>query len=481
MIRYARNAIGVALALGVVLGLPLASSIDEVRAELITLRDGRPLHGKILSATEDQVHMELFGGGELTVPWDKVIERDTLRLQTKLGFIAEAEAEITIPGIRIELVDGSIFEGARLDSRRSGVITIKTVSGPRDIPESRISSVEEVELAARDAYTPRQLYRLKLGEGEPQTAEEHFAMSAYCQRIGDYEKAMEHLDTLAGSFPDFKAEGVRLQKQAVEVILSQQEAVNLFDEVRQSAHRKMYDKALAALTRLEAEYPDSPILEKVARYRLGREQLEAAQGELQRERVTSRYFYWMREVATRKVRDKDLTLADVKSYAQRELADDIAQEVADSEGFELDEVKELWAARETFLKRRASYASGTFLIEKPKKKQKGKLTPAQQRRQRESRLRNARSRQQQGPVIERKPPTPDEWWASASPSVRRDWLLAYYAEHSSDVTIKRIDYKPCTRCAGRGELVFINTASGSQSAICDRCWHVGRDKIVVFH
>ena len=445
-------------------------------AELLTLRDGRPLMGEIQSATEREVRIRLFDGGQLTIPWEEIIERDAYRLQKRLGFIAEEETEFRIPGLRLTLEDGSVYEGVSLPARRAGVVAIKLESGPREFPESRVSMIEEIAVRALDAYTPRQLYTRRLSEAEPQTAEDHFGIVAFCQKIGDYEKALEHLETLETDFPEFKAEGVRLQKETVKVLLSQQEAVNLFDDVRKSAYRKMYDRALESLTKLEEGYPDSPLLEKIVRYRLTRPQLEAQKRGLDRERVTSRYYHWMRELATQKVRDREMTLAEAKSYAERELADDIAAKVAETEGFEVDEVKELFAERQTNFKRRSTYGPGTFLVEKPKKKDQ-----SQQRGSRGRRNNRRSSNQRQQPQIERKPPKPDDWWMSASPATRRDWMLAWYAERSSDVEVLRIEYRSCPRCGGRGYLSILgSTGGGTQRIVCDRSWALGKDRVVVF-
>ncbi len=444
--------------------------------DLVTLRDGRPLLGEVKSASEEEFTMHLFDGGQLTVPWERVIERDVLRLQKRFGFIADEEAELTVPGVRIVLEDGNVFEGALLEPKRPDSVHLKLADGPREFPSSRIVSVEEVDVSALEAYTPRQLYQRHVDEhGEPQTPQGHMDFAAHSQRIGDYEKALEHLETLQEEFPEFKAEGVRLQKEAVLVIRSQQEAISLFDEVRAAAHRKQYDRAMAALEKLQADFPESPILEKVERYGLTSERLVAARRELDRERVASRYFYWMRDVAMDKAREEELTLSEVKSYAQREMADDISERVASSEQFTAEEVKELWAERESFLKRRTSYGNGTFLVEKPKKKAK----PSTQNRGRDRRGRRNNSRDD-GPKIERKPPTADEWWMRARPNERRDWLLSFYAEHSSDVNVKRTDYKQCLRCGGAGSLSVLGQTGGSQAIICDRCWGLGVDKVVVF-
>ncbi len=182
----------------------------------------------------------------------------------------------------------------------------------------------------------------------------------------------------------------------------------------------------------------------------------------------------MRDLATEKVRDDELTVSEVKSWAQRDFADAIADRIAASEQMAVDRVRELWTERVTSFKRRASYASGTILVEKPKKKERKSTTRRPQQRRRSTGRRDDRQQR-----IERKPPTPDEWWARASPASRRDWLLAFYAENSGDVEVLRVDYKACTRCSGTGKLEVLS-GGGADTIICDRCYALGRDKTVVF-
>jgi len=446
------------------------------RADLVTLADGRPLQGEVVTATEDELRFRIFGGGEVILRWGDLIARDEERLKRELGFIAEDEGEVTVPGVRVTLLDGNVYDGVPLEARREGVLSLKVATGPIEIPESRVRSVEEIGVAALDAYTPRELYDRYVREHVPQGGPEHFETVQYCRRIGDYEKALEHLALIEESHPDFQPEAVQLQKSAVSVLLEQKEALELFDELRLAASRSRYDDALAALTRLESRFPESPILETVRRRRLDREHLEERQREQDRERVTGRYYYWMRELARQKVREEELTLAEVRSYAEREFANDIAAQVAESENLEVDEVKELFAARETRFKRRATYGDGTYLVEERKKSRRP------ERRGRSDRRDPRRRDPRRGPerTIEYKPPTPDEWWAKAGPVARRDWLLAYYAEHSSDVDVLRTDHKSCVRCGGTGRLRLLGTSGGATEVPCDRCWGLGKDKIVVF-
>jgi hypothetical protein len=187
----------------------------------------------------------------------------------------------------------------------------------------------------------------------------------------------------------------------------------------------------------------------------------------------------VRNLTVAKVREEDLTLAEAKSYAERELADAAAARVAGNEGFEEERVRELWAERGDRGKRRATYGAGTYLVEKPKLKATGGSSDRGTSRRPGDR-RSSDRRSSGSTDSQRDKPTPEEWWKSADPPARRDWLLAYFAEHSDAMRILRIEYEPCAHCSGRGTLTVLNVEGGIGRILCNRCWGVTHDRIVVF-
>jgi len=459
--------------IAVVVGLAACAA---ARADLVTLREGIPLQGKVLEGTEGGVRLRLIEGGEVFVPWDRLIDRDVQRLKERLGFIVKEAEPVQVPGVRVTLTDGTVYRGVLLPPRGEGRILLKLATGPLEIPNERIALTEEIQIDALEAYTPRQLYQMHVAEAEPASAADHFELAQFCRRIGDYEKALEHLQASAELEPDASGDAVRVQIEEVERILAQRDARRIFDEVRAAARRSQYSDALEAFDRLEADYPGSPFFDELARQGLDRDSITEDQRAAWRARVVHHMYLQIREVARQAVREEEFTLAEAKGFAEKGLADAVVASVAGIDGFDEALVRELWSERGDRTKRRATYGPGTYLVEKPRKKEGAPTAPPTPRGDRS----RQRSRQQTERTQAPPRPTPEDWWKRAEPITRREWLLAYFAEHCSDVRVLRIEYDPCVRCAGRGWIPLLNTEGGSARALCERCWGVARDRIVVY-
>jgi hypothetical protein len=95
--------------------------------------------------------------------------------------------------------------------------------------------------------------------------------------------------------------------------------------------------------------------------------------------------------------------------------------------------------------------------------------------------------QSTGSAGQKKKMTPDDWWATATVDMKRQWMTAFYAENSGDMTVVRTEKKPCGDCAGLGYITYHEAGGdqaggkgGAQHSMCPRCQGLGYDRVVVF-
>ncbi len=451
----------------------LLSPAARARAEIVGLRKGDVVHGEILSFDETGLRLRTFEGGEITLPWEVVAPEEAERLKKALGLIVdETDDEIRIPGVRITLAAGEVISGVIVPGKETAdELVLKRADGIRTYPKNRIQEIEkDVAIEALEEYTPKELFKRFIDEtAAPTTAEGHFAAADYARRIGAYDEALEHLKKCAEVDPGWRAEVVKAQREGAEKILASAEARGLFEKIRRHVRSGEWKAALASVEDLTKRFPDSPILGELDKEKLNRERILERQKHSFQSRISSDWITIAHALIRQKVREKELSMQEAKNWAEKELSEQVAARVAEKLGIDVGGVRELWNGRRPGSPRQASYGNGTFLVEKLKpKKAPQSSTPR----------RRATTQQpaDQGP----KKPTPEEWWTRTAPDERFRWLLAYYAERTKSLEVVRTDYSQCVKCSGRGFLSVIAQTGDTGYIPCDRCWQLGRDRVVVY-
>ncbi|MBI1852651.1 MAG: hypothetical protein HYR85_20090 [Planctomycetes bacterium] len=455
-----------------------------VRGEIVGLKHGDVVHGTIESQDEKGLRMKTFDGAELTIPWDSVAPEEAERLKKTLGLIvAESDDTIRIPGLRVTLASGDVVTGVELPGSTKDELRLKRADGPQTYPRNQLQSVEPDDIDALEAYKPKELYKLYVDEhGAPASVEDHFAAFEYARRIGAYEESLDHLKKCAELDAEWKPEVVKAQREGVEKILASVEARGLFEKIRRDVRSGEFNKAIAEVDDLTKRYPDSPILADLSKEKLTKEKIVDAQKTYFKKRISGDWISNVKELIRSKVREKDLSLQEAKNWTEKDLPDQTAKKVAEKLGIDVGTVRELWKGRVTLGNRTASYGNGTFLIEKLKPKKPPTTSGGSSGGGSSGGPRRRPSSQQQQSQADQGPkkPTPEEWWTAASPDVRAEWLRAYYAERTKDLEVARIDYSQCVKCSGKG---YLSTLSGSGDVTylpCDRCWQLGKDRVVHF-
>ncbi|MHC4472575.1 MAG: hypothetical protein ACYS99_16620, partial [Planctomycetota bacterium] len=344
-------------------------------------------------------------------------DRDRLKVVAGLRKADEGPPRIT--GHRVVLESGGILRGlARDPDGTDGPLVLKTAEGERTIARGDIESIEPATLDALEVYTPSELAELWRKESPPKTPEDHVDLADRCYEVGAYAQAKRHYEEALPDVVDparVKAVGEQLRR--TKILLGAKEAVARVRRIRTLAFRKRFEEALAELAAMRKELAGEPALLEL----LGLDGVERSVRGARRDHLVAeaerRFFRVLDHVVRKKVREKGLAVREVMLWAQnpKGLSSEIFASLAEKLGVEEREARESFEALSRKRPRRFTFGGGTFLHPEVAAKRKKKPGRAQ------------------------RPPSPDEWWRHASPSVREQFVKAWFAEFAGVLTVLRIE------------------------------------------
>jgi len=212
----------------------------------------------------------------------------------------------------------------------------------------------------------------------------------------------------------------------------------------------------------------------------------------------------MRRLAQEEAVKRDVGPEEVKEFAKNEMGETIFSKVAAQFGIEADEARSLWDKREDYhlaSPQRAGYGDGTFLLPKEKAYAgtplEGRLTQGNSRRARENELqrrikellrrqlqnrRNRNRRGGRGAGQGQEEMTPEEWWRNATVNQRKNWIIAYFAEFSGVMKVKKAYADPCITCGGTGYVTALDANSGKEIRVkCPACHGYAMRRRILFY
>ena len=365
------------LALTVALFLPLqdpgadgAARTEDTarRASPLMLRfpDGGLLWGHIENHTPEHLAFRrLDNGGLARVPWDLLELNQADRLMRKFGYVDLSDDEIFFDADRLVVGDGEVI--GKIVNREGNDIVVKTAKSLVRVPKLRVSgTVTKVKVPALDVFTAEELYAEKFLRAQPETAAAHLDMARFCERILEFDRAIEHY-TEAGGLADAAALDVDLVA-AVDLASKKAEAKAELEHLRQIDSlraRRKYDQALALCDEFMEVYDSSDLLPDAAKKR---QRVERAREEGLSEEVQRSWHRWAGKLARTIARDRGLELAAVLGYVDEQMSTDIqARVLADmrrkiGQSVELDEVLNAWVQRQPGRWHKSSYGYGTWLL-----------------------------------------------------------------------------------------------------------------------
>jgi len=437
----------------------------------IEMADGSRLIGRVLAddcTDELLVIRTVPQRRKLSIPWDKVKPSLAHELRVQLGFEVPEKnpEEMLVDAHSIRNRAGNLFTGKWVNEdsyKQDGYYLLKTSEGDRRI---RLSDVREpptpLEVDALEVYTPDELYERKKNEQPPETAEDHFKLGEYARIVTAYGKAKMHYEKAV----ELGYARERLQRliDTVDRLIDSREALEELKTIRRNIVHKNYERAKDMIVAFREKHAgQQALLDEVA-------QQEKALVDKREKYYVDRVARMVRDEVKRlcweKARQEEITLRDAQQYAGGDVSEEgsVSREAIELVAKELElepaEALEFWGKRRRVLLR-AFYRDGTFTAVEDL----------------EDAMANApKIKPKQGgpkPPRPRKRMTPEPWWEGKVQTRKyaqlRDYLYAWWAEHSGMNEVIDPKDQTCPTCAGKGYTQQMHTAPEGIVPFYDRC------------
>jgi tetratricopeptide (TPR) repeat protein len=454
----------------------LLVSAAALFAEDFVLVDGRYLQVKILESDAAGMQVEILEtGGRVFIPWDRVVEKDRLRIMKARGHIEERREVPTELGNKLVMKSGDTFLG-RVVKETPQEVTLRSEGVDVAYPRAQIVEMSQEMVPINAIEKPDTLFAAKLKEAAP--ADDDIAaqrdLAEFAEVLGLYEEAIRRYLKVQAADPEYEAILIKTRLTTLEALAKNKNFRDAMAEARRLGNAALFKRSFALLDELE-KIPDVPDSLK-SEVRALRDWTMRKRNEHYRLLVRERYLVAVRAKIDAMSRNEKLKLTEaqqqLRSQVHKEVVADLAQKL------ELDpkELEAFWKDRRFQAARYASYGSGTFIV----------LGVSQKAQQQQAELQRilmqdlARRNQQQGrnnqggslsapqPTLP-KPPTKEEWWASASANERANWMMCFWAENSKQVEVLSETRSDCTRCGGNGSLPFAGGQGETLKVTCPSC------------
>ena len=444
-------------------------------AEDLVLVDGRYLQVKILEADQSGMQVEVLEtGGRIYVPWDRVVEKDRIRIMKARGLIEERREVPTEMGNRLVMKTGDVLIG-RIVKQTPEEVTLRSNGIEEAYKRAFIVEISQEAVPINAVEKPETLYAAKLKEAAP--ADDDIAaqqdLAEFAEVLGLYEDAIRHYLKVQAADPDYEATLIKTKLASLEALAKNKNFRDALGEARRLSNATMFKRSFALLDELEkiADVPDS----LKAEVRALKDWVMRKRNEHYRLVVRDRYLTTIKNKVAAMARNEKLKLNE----AQQQLRGAVHKEaVLDlSQRLEIDpkEIEAFWKDRRLQAARFASYGSGTFIV----------IGVSQKAQQQQAELQRvlmqdlARKNQQGGankggslsaqPEKLPKPPTKEEWWSGSTANERENWMFCFWVENSKQVEVVGETREDCNRCGSNGSLPFSGGQGETIKVTCPSC------------
>lgn len=445
---------------------------------LLRLRESGPRFGAIVGHTADYLEFALLAtGGQVRVPWSMIEPGQSVELQTRFGYVDIVAEEILIDAERLVLTSGASIEGI-IVSREGDAFLVKTEGNLQVVPKSRVATIEQgLRVPALDVYSTEELYNQYAALASPTDPASQWDLAETCERLHDFGRAAEHYAKVAELDPAFRAAELANILPRVRQKMELQEQLDYLREADRMRKRGQWDKALERLQAFEGLFPKSALVQDA---KTQEARLVQARDAFAKQYVPKRWFYWMRRLTRELAREQNV-LATARAHADEKLSDEIQQKVLEDlqrevwKDAQLEQVKQVFAARRKVRYESTTYSNGTWLIgaeaaqrgeedaatEAPAAVSETDAARAALAARIEQFMKNQRVAAR-GKKAQDQEDLAQRFWETFSANDRGMWLLAYYVENSGDLEVRpRPTLIPCSTCAGKGALEILLTGGGS--------------------
>lgn len=463
----------------------LLMAAKPAHAERVPLKTGETVLGRLVverSNVNVLVIEDYVSGGLREFVWEAVTDADAHRLRMFLKIEDVGNAMVSGELVVFRLNSGTGEVRGMVEKVEAGFLYIRNVSSkePLKIAVADIVTREPIELEPQDIWSLDEVVAKRKAENEPQDAQGWFLFGQFCERVGAYEQAKEAYDTVATDETYPQRELARAASVRMAALIADKGSFDELRDLRNAMGANLWKRVREGVDTFLTRHPEAsePVKKK----------LEELKTEFTKRRVT--YFGDLagklfapiaRRLIELKVRPKDAVFNDIQAWIRKDAIEEsfdslLKQLQARDPAVTAEESKAFFEARPKKANawKRASYDSGSFLIEPAKIK-----PPSGQPKSPTTKKNNNSGPPVVIPVP--KPPTRDTWWETASGEVRARFWWATFVEKSGlfEVQPKR-DRLACSTCDAAGKLTKLGTAGASLEYLCPRCGGSQYDQVAVF-
>lgn len=501
-----RNAVrtlaGSALALSLFAGTAAAQAADpgaDAASEevlMVKLKTGSFQWATLEDHSEQALTFRrIDNGGVVSVPWSMVEPQQELELRTRFGYVDLTGDEILIQAEKLILADGREVIGLK-QGETDDMILFLTQGKTLQIPKALVRNyVGGLQVPALDVKSKEDLYREQELALDLETPEGNWELAEFCERILDFQRAKEHYEAVRELDPSFQQKELEVILSRIQVKVDNQEQVDFLANVDLLMRRDKFDEAFKELELFDTTYPDSEL--QTDRLKL-EQRVERARDDFMRTEVPKAWFSWMGRLAAKAAREK--TFEGALAYLEEDFHNEIVQNVTEKlkknwAQLEEDQVRQFFLERKQGRWKAASYGLGTWLLGEddalkgiaPEVQEAPKSARDQAREDQAEKIQRWLRNQEMAKRASRSEEDEEEVetaWKLLSSPARRNWMIAYYAENSGDLSVRpKPELRDCTECGGRGvrEIIFSGSArqdatSGATQVACPTCHGLGRTR-----
>ena len=312
--------------------LALLFSVNFVSAEQILLTDGRYLQGTVVKdgVTEDGFSFKLTeSGGTVFLRWNQVDASLKKRLTNQKDPDEDLNLEVVVPGMRLELIDGTMFEGDITQTGNGYKVKNFDLNNGKVIAEDEVMEegfVKDIMIEAIVMMSPADVLKLAEEQRAPlETARQFYELARIADKMALYNDAQAYVTLALAANPDSQLQA-RLARYDTELaeLIRQAAVLEMLVNAKAQAKKKVFQTALNILTEAKDTFkPTGVVLEKV----------DATYTELDEdftEYVIDEWYKQMKPVATAFLKlkeNKEITAPEAANYARRQMDVDIAEKI----------------------------------------------------------------------------------------------------------------------------------------------------------
>jgi len=499
-----RTLAGTALALSLVAGSASAQAADPAAGSspaagdvlMLKLKSGAFQWASIEEHTEQGLSFRrIDNGGIVTLPWTMVEPRQELELRTRFGYVDLTGDEIMIQAEKLILADGREVIGLKQGETNDMILFLtqgKTLQIPKQLVRNYVGGLQ---VPALDVKSKEDLYREQELALDLDTAEGNWELAEFCERILDFQRAQLHYEAVREIDPSFNQKELDVILSRIQVKVDNQEQVDYLANVDLLMRRDKFADAFLQLELFDGLFPESEL--QTDRLKL-EQRVERARDDFMHVEVAKAWYSWMGRLAAKASREMSFEAA--LAYLEEDFHNEIVTNVTAGlkknwSDLEEDQVRQYFIERKQGRWKSASYGLGTWLLGEddalkgvaPEVQEAPKSARDKAREDQAEKIQRWLRNQEMAKRASRSEEDEEEVeiaWKVLSSGARRNWLIAYYAENSGDLSVRpKPELRDCSECGGRGvrEVIFSGSArqdatAGQRQVACPTCHGIGRTR-----